>query len=111
MSLNAPAQHVAPLRWDDPGQIGAAAELRPADLDSPAAASSHEFRGRYRLDHDQPGAVQDLAGAIAAHLALGHVERACDLAELPQASDRAASGNAREPSARGPTRTTTNIIN
>ena len=54
----------------------------PDDLDGPAAANSHEVRGRYRLDHHQPAAVQDLARASSAHLALGQVERASDLASL-----------------------------
>lgn len=52
----------------------------PPNLDSSAAANSHEVRGRHRLDRQQPGAVQDLARAISAHLALGQVERARGLA-------------------------------
>lgn len=52
------------------------------DLDGPAIANSCEVRGRYRLAHHQPTAVHDLARAINAHLALGQVERASDLASL-----------------------------
>ena len=52
----------------------------PSGVASPAAANSHEVRGRHRLDRQQPGAVQDLARAISAHLALGQVERARGLA-------------------------------
>jgi hypothetical protein len=52
----------------------------PGGFHSPAVANSHEIRARYRLDHDLPGAVQELALAIGAHLAMGQVERARDLA-------------------------------
>jgi tetratricopeptide (TPR) repeat protein len=52
----------------------------PPDLESPAAANSREVRGRHRLDHHRPGAVQDLARAISTHLAFGQVGRAIDLA-------------------------------
>lgn len=52
----------------------------PGGFHSPAVATSHEIRARYRLDRDLPGAVQELALAIGAHLAMGQVERARDLA-------------------------------
>lgn len=54
----------------------------PSGVASPAAANSHEVRGRHRLAHQQPAAMQDLARASRAHLALGQVERASDLASL-----------------------------
>jgi len=54
----------------------------PDGFQGSVGADCFEARGRYRLARQIPGALEDLAQASNAHLALGQAERAGALAPL-----------------------------
>lgn len=54
----------------------------PEGFEGSVVADCFEVRGRYRLARQIPGALEDLAQASKAHLALGQAERAGALAPL-----------------------------